>query len=241
LKVAYQRGKVSRNAAELVDAPRRSTVRAEQYLTPDQAKAFIAHIEGRWNAARWSVGLAVGSRQGETLALRWPDVNLDAGTVTVRAQLQRHRGEDGKRSQLVVVEWTKNKKPRTIQLPDELVAELRAHRKAQNERRLAIGTDWEGSPLGEFVFSTQYGRAIEPRADWQDWTNILAELGFPHIRLHAARHTAATLLLAMGIDAVVVAKILGNDPAITQLIYQHVTENLDTEAAAAMSAALWGT
>ena len=41
------------------------------------------------NAARWSVALALGLRQGEALALKWDDIDLDNGTLAVRRQLQR--------------------------------------------------------------------------------------------------------------------------------------------------------
>jgi integrase len=235
LKVAQQRGKVNRNAAALVDAPKTDSVRAGQYLTPEEARRFLTHVEGRWNAARWSVGLALGTRQGETLGLRWEDIDLEAGTVTIRAQIQRRRN-----GPLEIVDRTKNKKPRTITVPRPLVTGLRAHRKAQRERRLAIGDDWKGSPLGDLVFTTPMGRAIEPRADWQAWTDILAELGISHIRQHSARHTAATIMLAQGIDVKVAAEILGNDPRITQTIYQHVIGELHESAAAAVGEALWG-
>ena len=236
LKVAQQRGKVNKNAAALVDAPRLDTVRAEQYLTHAEALAFLDHVQGRWNAARWTVGLSIGTRQGETLGLRWDDVDLDTGTVTIHAQLQRRRG-----GPLEIVPYTKSKKPRTVRLPAQLVPQLRQHRKAQNERRLQIGSDWKGSELGDLVFTTPLGRAIEPRADWQEWTDILAALGITHIRQHAARHTAATLLLAQGVDVKVVADILGHSTTqITRDVYQHVIGELHESAAAAMDAALFG-
>lgn len=236
LKVAQQRGKTTRNVAALVDAPTSDTYRAEQYLTPDEARAFLAHIHGRWNEARWSVGLALAPRQGETLGLLWDeDVDLDTGRVTFRRQLQRRRGGG-----LELVPWTKGKKPRTIAIPKPLLAELRAHRTAQLARRLAIGEEWVGSGLGDLVFTTPYGRAVEPRADWQNWTDILAELGIDHIRQHAARHTAITLMLVQGVDVKVAAEIAGHaSTQITQTLYQHVIPAMNSAATDAVAAALW--
>src|SRR6266704_3608761 len=88
LKVAVQRGYLSRNVATLVDAP--SVESAEiQPLTLAEAQRITVLATERRNGTRWSVALALGLRQGEALGLRWRHVNLDAGTLTVRWQLQR--------------------------------------------------------------------------------------------------------------------------------------------------------
>ena len=55
----------------------------------DQARAILAAVAGRRNAARWSVGLACGLRQGEALGLRWQFVDLERGELRVWYQLQR--------------------------------------------------------------------------------------------------------------------------------------------------------
>src|SRR5664280_901535 len=91
LKVAMQRGRIVRNVATLVDAP--SLNRAEIHpLSADDARAILAAARGQRNAARWSVALALGLRQGEALGLPWAAVDLDAGTLTVRQALQRQTG-----------------------------------------------------------------------------------------------------------------------------------------------------
>lgn len=239
LKVAQQRGKLSRNPAALIDAPSASSIRADEYLAPELARAFLAAVAGRWNAARWSVGLAIGPRQGEVLGLLWDaDVDLEGGTVTFQRQLQRLRGEG-----LVLVPYTKGgKDPRVVALPPQLLTQLRAHRKAQLERRLAIGDEWRQSEQGDLVFTTPYGRAVEPRRDWQEWTDLLKEIGAEHIRQHGGRHTAATLMLVQGVDIRVVQEILGHAPgsAVTRKLYQHVTAELNQQATGAVADALWG-
>ena len=88
LKVALQRGYVTRNVATLVDAPSVSQAEIEP-LTLDEALRVIELAANRRNGTRWSVALALGLRQGEALGLRWQYVDLDAGTLTVRWQLQR--------------------------------------------------------------------------------------------------------------------------------------------------------
>jgi integrase len=237
LKVAHQRGKVTRNVATLVDAPSVAGRKAEQYLDQAQARALLDMLTGRWNGARWSTALAVGLRQGEALGLLWSDIDLDAGVITVSRQLQRRRG-----GTLELVPYAKSKAgARPIVLPAPLVGALRAHRKHVAMRKIQLGPEWAGSPLGELVFTTQAGRAIEPRADYEEWRTLLTAIGAPPLRQHAARHTAATLMLTQGVDVKVVAAILGHaSTTITRDLYQHVVPELERDAADRMGSALWG-
>ncbi|GAA5036548.1 site-specific integrase [Actinopolymorpha pittospori] len=88
LEVALRRGKVSRNVARLVDAPS-ARPPAMKAFTEDEARRILRASLGRRNAARWSVGLALGLRQGEVLGLRWSYLDLERRTVKVFWQLQR--------------------------------------------------------------------------------------------------------------------------------------------------------
>ncbi len=88
LKVAQQRGRVARNVALLVDPPAGSSEEVVP-LTAEDALRVLAEAAGQRNAARWSVALALGLRQGEALGTRWEDVDLEEGTYRVRQQLQR--------------------------------------------------------------------------------------------------------------------------------------------------------
>jgi integrase len=88
LKVAHRRGKVGRNVATLVDAPSIREVEIQPF-TREEARRILSAAEGRRNGVRWSVGLALGLRQGEALGLRWKYVDLDRRTIKVWWQLQR--------------------------------------------------------------------------------------------------------------------------------------------------------
>lgn len=237
LKVAYQRGKVTRNVATLVDAPSVAGRRAEHFLDVEQAKAVLQAAEGRWNGARWSVGLAIGLRQGEALGLIWDvDVDLDAGVLNVNRQLQRRRG-----GTLELVPYPKSKAgQRSIALADRLVRALQVHRGEQQANRAAL-PDWTGTELGDLVFTQRNGRPVEPRSDWAEWRELLAQAGAPLIRQHGSRHTAATLMLLQGIDVKVVSAILGHGSStITRDLYQHVVPELARDAAERVGSALWG-
>jgi integrase len=82
---------ISRNVAKLA-VPPRIPRREVHPLTSDQARVFLAPIEGEPNAAIYLVAIGVGLRQGEILGLRWSDLDLEAGTIRVRAALQRVHG-----------------------------------------------------------------------------------------------------------------------------------------------------
>jgi len=88
LEIALRRGKVTRNVAKLMDPPGAPTV-ARESLSRDAIKAVLEVARGRRNGARWYLGLAIGPRQGETLGLRWSDLDLVEETVAIQWQLQR--------------------------------------------------------------------------------------------------------------------------------------------------------
>lgn len=96
LKVAHRRGRASRNAAALLDAPAHRRKRMEGYALKD-AQAILREAAKDPAAARWMLGLLLGPRQGETLGLRWPLVHLDVDQpyVLIAKQLQRRDWEHG--------------------------------------------------------------------------------------------------------------------------------------------------
>jgi integrase len=231
LEIAVRRGKVGRNVAKLVDPPPVSSSEV-QPLSGDEARAILAAAEQMRNGARWSVGLALGLRQGEALGLRWQYVDLDQGTVRIWWQLQRQKGRG------LVLREPKGRSHRVVPLPAQLVRSLRAHRKSQLAERLACGTSWSENDL---VFCQPDGKPIDPRRDWAEWKALLAVAGVRDARVHDARHTAGTLLIEQGVHPRVVMEILGHsDLRLTQR-YTHASSAMAADAAERMNRALWGT
>jgi integrase len=120
---------VSRNVAKLTDPPRvpRRPVRP---LEPHEIRRFLEAIAGDRVEALYIAAIGTGLRQGELLGLGWPDVDLEADTITVRHALQRVEGR------LVLVEPKSATSHRTIAMPSFVVQALRAHRVRQHEARL---------------------------------------------------------------------------------------------------------
>jgi integrase len=230
LKIAERRGLVKANAAALAEAP---PVRNQEFEILDKAQAdqVIATAATRRNAARYTVAFALGLRQGEALGLRWRDVDLDEGVLSVRHSLSRVIGQG---LQLGPTKSTRGE--RAIALPKPLLDELKAHRKTQAAERLAAGSRWVDA---DHVFATATGNPIDPKDDWRYWRDLLAEAGVPHVRLHAARHTAATMLLALGVPQKVVMEILGHSKSSMTEGYQKRVDALHVEAAEKLSGAWW--
>jgi len=125
---------------------------------------------------------------------------------------------------------------RRIALPRPLVDLLRAHRTAQPAERLRAGNRWEDTDL---AFAQPNGRPLDKHSDWEAWRALLADAGVRVVRLHDARHSAATTLLALGVPVRVVADMLGHSQTrVTQDTY-HVLPALAQDAADRMGAALW--
>lgn len=218
---------VHRNVAALVRGPR--VERAEIVpWTADEAKRFLTSLEGRRLHALFAVGVALGLRKGELLALRWDDVDLDAALVRVRATAQRLGHGVG----LVVGAPKTARSRRVVPLPHTLADVLVRHREAQDEERAAAGEMWQESGL---VFTTGRGTMIEPRNLNRFLDQAVSRAGLRRIRFHDLRHTCASLLLAQGVSPRVVMELLGHSQlSMTTDLYGHVMPSSLRSAADAL-------
>jgi len=224
IKAAVARGKLPRNPVSNVTPPK-SVLPAVEPPSPQETAAIIARCATWANGARWMLAITTGLRQGEALALRWQDVRLtDPASVSVVQSAARVRGQGR-----VVKEPKSASSLRSVPLPPETVAALKAHRDRQVRN---IGQD--------LVFTGPKGQPVYPRADWGDWQDLLADLKLPHYRVHDMRHGYATMLLEQGVDPRVVQALLGHSTGILLTRYQHVRETVHQSAAAAISRAISG-
>ena len=199
-----------------------------EILREDDVKELLEKLRGRSLYIVAVLGLATGMRRGEMLALRWQDI--DGDKVRIERSLEQTKA-GGLRFKSPKTKTSR----RTISIPRAVVAELCLHRKAQQERWLALG-------LGKvrddaLVFATWEGKPRTPNALSKDWSETMPKLGMK-ITLHALRHTHASQLIAAGMDIVTISRRLGHaSPTITLGIYGHLFSNTDDRAAAIMQAA----
>jgi integrase len=206
---------VPTNVADLVDAPRQQ--RAEmKALNPEQARAVLVAAHGDDLEALWTVALTTGLRQGELLALRWPDVDLDHGSLRVVASLMRLVGQEPQ-----LVEPKSRRSRRQVELSAGAVDALHRHRAS--------------APSIGFVFARADGRPLSVTTTWKRWQAVLLRAKVPAMPFHSARHSAATLLLSRGVHPKIVSEMLGHSTvAITLDVYSHVTPAMHREAAKVM-------
>lgn len=126
---------------------------------------------------------------------------------------------------------------RRVGFPREVLDELLTHRERQQAEREHAGSMWVEHGL---VFTTITGMPVDAKRDWEDWKALLAEAGLRDMRPHDARHTAATILMAKGVDRRVVMDIMGWASEHMLKRYQHVADEMRQEAAGRLGAALWG-
>jgi integrase len=178
----------------------------------------------------WSLALHTGLRQGELLGLRWQDVDLDRGTLTV---LQTIQVIDGK----IETGVPKSKgSRRTVTIEPPALDALKAWRTRQIEERLKAGPAWTDNGL---VFTSQIGTPLFARNVSRRWHQLLDAAKIERRGMHATRHTTATLLMAAGEHPKVVQELLGHATiALTLDTYSHVTEGQRKQATAKLGALL---
>jgi integrase len=218
------------NPAELVKPP---AVDDEEIiiLQPDRARELLDGLYGQPLYLIASLGLATGLRRSEILALRWRDVDLDAGRLTVERALEQTIAHG------VRVKGPKTKYGRrTISLPAHAVADLRAHWRAQQEQRLALGMG--KSPDDSPVLATFDGKLQSPGAISAAWRRAMKVIGMPEITLHSLRHTHASMLVASGMNILTISRRRGHaSPTITLGTYGHLIHGTDDQAAKIMDQA----
>jgi integrase len=230
LGIAKQWGIVKDNVASAVKPPK---VQAEEIdiLQPAQAQAVLNALRGKSLYLIAAMALATGMRRNELLALRWQDVDLDAGRLRVELSLE----QTTKHGIRFKAPKTRHGR-RTIALPSHMVAELRAHWRAQQEQRMALGLG--KAPPDSQVLATFDGKPRSPGAVTRGWGWAMAKAGMPKVTLHSLRHTHASMLIASGMDILTISRRLGHgSPTITLAVYGHLLANTDDKAAAIMDAA----
>jgi integrase len=227
LKQALRWGLVTRNVSEAVDPPKaqRKEIRP---LTLEQVRTLLKTAQGDRLEALYVLAITTGLRQGELFGLRWEDVDLEAGRLSVRQSLTTPKG--GRK----LGPPKRNKSRRSVKITAGAVKALRDHRVRQLEEQEKLAELWQDH---DFVFTTQVGTPLNRHNFFRRcYKPLLGEAGLPRsVRFHDLRHTCATLLLSKNVNPKIVQELLGHaNISQTMDTYSHMLPDMQERAASAM-------
>ena len=180
------------------------------------------------------LALFTGARRGELCALRWSDVDLQSGVLTIRRTLVEIPGEG-----LIFNEPKTKKSKRVIRLGQNAIQLLTNYKKWQAEERFKYGSKWlaEVEIMGQRVkndllFTSGEGKPMRPGSVTGWFSKFLRTHGLPQVRFHSLRHSNASLLIAAHVPVVTVAGRLGHaQVSTTTNIYAGFIKSSDAKAA----------
>lgn len=173
--------------------------------TAAQTAQFLGQVRGHKLYALFHLVALRGLRRGEAAGLRWSDLDLDAGTLTVSGQLQQLGGR------LAAGPPKSDAGRRVIALDMTTIAALREYQARQQYERAAAGARWTQTG---YVFTSRTGKPVAPDRMTRLFAKLVAASGLPPVTLHGLRHGAATLALAAGADLKVVQDQLGHSTVV---------------------------
>lgn len=238
LVAAVRSRRIDRNPAEYVELPSTSKKQIQPW-TPEELGTFLDFAATDRLGPVFELMAATGLRRGEALGLRWQDVDLDRGTLTVHQQLIQLSTTRGRPCD------TCGKHPRIAFGPPKTAAGERrtVSLGAATRHALLTARNLQGAERGEFgdayddhdlVFAWQGGSPYSPDYVTARFTALVKASGLRPVRLHDLRHGAASLMLAAGIPMQVVSKRLGHSQiSLTIDLYSHLLPETDRAAAEA--------
>jgi integrase len=226
---AVEQQALSRNPADALKRLPKVEIEPIATLTVEQSSRLlkaICHTTTYWPTL---IALATGMRRGEILALRWKNLDLDKGTITVMESLEQTKA--GLR-----FKPTKTDKARAVPLPKFALDELRAWKRQQAENLLRVGVRQRPDGL---VCAREDGKPKQPASLTHEFTYLIGRVkDLPKVRFHDLRHSHATQLLSAGVHPKIVQERLGHSTiAITMDLYSHVSETMQSDATARLDQA----
>jgi integrase len=191
---------------------------------PAELGAFLDAAMGDRLGALYELMAMTGLRRGEACGLRWRDVDLRLGVITVVQQVIEY----GQRLEIGPPK-TRGGEHRKVDIDGRTIASLESHRASQTVERHEWGDAWIDTGL---VFTREDGTPLRPEYVTRNMQRIAERAGLSRKRLHDLRHGAASLQLAAGVPLAIISKRLGHSSInITADTYSHLLEGAGREAA----------
>lgn len=229
LDIAVRDGLLASNPTARVKRPAVAPKEA-RYLSIEDVRRLLSHADGlRYRLAVLTMAVT-GMRRGEVVGLRWSDVDLTKGELTVVGGVVRVAG---------ALAWDTPKTDRSrrrIPLTAGLVVELKAHRKAQVAERLLAGDQWTDTGA---VFATEFGGWVDPRNLLRTVKIAAGKASLVDVGAHTLRHSAAVGWLESGVHIKAAADLLGHASiSITGDLYGHTRDDAARAAVKGLGDAL---
>lgn len=210
-------------------------------MTVPEAVKMLKAAEDMPDRSRWVAALLQGMRQGERSGLAWDHVDLDAGTLDVSWQLQplpyKHGCDDDKPCGKIAAKCPRARFRVPIGYEHDRIfgAWHLVRPKSASGTRLMPLVPWMTSALRDWQKVAPASRLVWPRPDGKprtdkmdlaDWHALQEKAGVKHpsgryYHTHEARHTTATMLMALGVDTQVIIAIMGHSSILSTRAYQH--------------------
>ena len=224
LELATKQGLIKFNPIRLTTKARKSIFETDHTEPPwskDEMTKVSQNSIGTNLEAFFALGLGVGARFGEMLALEWTDVDFKNCTITINKSVNKRslRQRDGSSIHVTILKSPKTKSgDRVIRVTQQTIDSLKAHKMNQELQMLACGDRWQDNNL---VLTNKFGGYACRKTLRTHYRAFLEKIGVRYIRIHDDRHTFATLTLESDARLLgAVSKVMGHSSvSITQNIY----------------------
>lgn len=213
---------ICRNVADCVEIPKAKKYNAK-YLTDKEAEELLKIAKNTDIYIPVAISIYTGTRRGETLGLKWDNVNLQKGYIKIVNSLcVTEKG-------LILKQPKTNSGFRTIAISNTLIKILKKHKSNQLKNKLLLGEEYKDE---NFVCSYSDGTPFNPRRFSTKFRELLEENSLSKLRFHDLRHSHASLLVKLGVQPKEISTRLGHSNiGITMDLYSHIYEETDKEVA----------
>ncbi len=224
LKQAVKLGIISESPAK---AERLSIPKVQQpkiqIFNPTDASEMLKCLEQEDLQFQVFVQLAIitGARRGELVALKFSDVNYDAGTITIERAASKSPGKP------VDIKPPKDYETRIVSIDENCINLIKRLKQEKERDAVRLGSQWKGD---DWIFTQWNGKMMNPQTPTRQFSKFLERHDLEHKKLHSLRHTSATLMLYGGVNIKQVQHRLGHGDIETTNKYLHVIEEVDRTA-----------